>query len=289
MDSERLLVATVAEDRAPYRHEVEVLFSTLRHFGGNLSNARCIAYFVRSAAPALIERLASLDVAVKIVEPVDERYVYANKIRMLDPSEDCDYLLALDNDIVVCRDFSDHISGTALAAKPVDTDPLGLQLWQATFEHFEVEFPLARFATSFTLAETIPYFNSGVVLIPRPHLDQLREQWTIFIDRILDCYKELPSLGEYFFVADQVALSLAIVRARLPYRALPLEMNFPTHRPVHASFGPERLQPYLLHHHHLTTRGGSLRRGSHKELNRSIAKVNRFIRGNPTEPLRSHA
>src|SRR5215210_6600256 len=104
--AERVLVATVAENRPPFIHEAEMLFRTLRRFGGALSRSQCMAYFVGSADPAAVERLADLGVATEVVEPFDERRPQANKIRMLETAKDFDYLVALDTDIVVARDFS---------------------------------------------------------------------------------------------------------------------------------------------------------------------------------------
>jgi hypothetical protein len=271
-------VATVVENREPYTRDVELLFETLRRFGGRMSRARCIAYFVQSAARATVERLASLGVSVKIVDPLDERYVYANKVRMLDPTEDCDYLLALDNDIVICRDFAEQVGGTALAAKPVDSDPLGLELWKKTFNHFAVELPLARFTSSFTLRETIPYFNSGVLLIPKQHVEPLRDQWASFVTQMLNGHNELPHLAEFYFVTDQLALAVALASVHIPYRALPLEMNFPTHRPVHPSFGADRIRPYLLHHHHRTSSTGTILPCDYAGPNEAIRRINQHFK-----------
>jgi hypothetical protein len=114
----RVLVATVAENRSPFVHEAEFLFRSLRRFGGNLSHAPGVVYFVGSADPAVIKRLAALGVTTKVVEPFDERCPHANKIRMLQTEKDFEYLVALDPDIVVARDFSAHVMGAAVAAKP---------------------------------------------------------------------------------------------------------------------------------------------------------------------------
>jgi hypothetical protein len=59
---ERVLVATVAEDREPYAREVVYLFKTLHRFGGHLRRARRIAYFVGSADSPSTRALADLGV-----------------------------------------------------------------------------------------------------------------------------------------------------------------------------------------------------------------------------------
>ena len=53
--------------------------------------------------------MADLGVTIEVVEPVDPRCPQANKLRMLETTEDCDYLVALDTDVVVARDFSPYI------------------------------------------------------------------------------------------------------------------------------------------------------------------------------------
>jgi hypothetical protein len=282
----RVLVATVAENRSPFVHEAEFLFRSLRRFGGNLSDAPGVVYFVGSADPEAVERLADLGVATEVVEPFDERCPHANKIRMLESAQDFEYLVALDPDIVVARDFSAHIMGASVAAKPVDDERLTLEQWEELFARFGLTLPPARYTTSFTMAETISYFNSGVLVIPREHVQPLAGAWGLFVHRLLEMTANVPSVYEHhlFRRSDQFALALALAETTLPFRALPLEMNFPTHHAIHPALDPHRVDPYLIHHHHRVSRTGEVLPCSYATADAAIADINRHLRGAENVP-----
>lgn len=283
LDPERVLVATVAEDREPFASETVYLFKTLHHFGGELGRARRVAYFVGSADSPSSETLAELGVAVKVVEPLDARSPYTNKLRMLDVPDDCDYLVALDTDVVVTRDFSIFL-GSSVAAKPAGRIRLTLEQWERVFEYFGLELPQARYLTTARIDETIPYFNDGVVLVPRDYVAPLRSEWQSFMARLLDAYPELPEVAEHPVFITELSLALALAAAKLPFRALPLELNFPTDRRVHAALEPGSRVPYILHHHHRLSAAGELLPCEYEEVNALIAEVNACLRSTVTTP-----
>ena len=289
VDPARLLVATVAEDREPFARETVYLFKTLDHFGGNLSRARRIAYFVGSADSASAEALADLGVAIKVVEPMDARSPYANKLRMLEAPDECDYLIALDTDVVIAGDFSAFIQGSSVAAKPAGRIRLSLDEWRRVFDHFGLELPQARYLTTARLDETIPYFNDGVLLVPTEHLSTLRTEWWSFIGKLLDAYPDLPEIAEHPVFITEFSLALALASAKLPFRALPLGMNFPTDRRVHPALEPRRLAPYILHHHHRLSPDGGLSFCHYEEINAVIADVNACLRATEREAARGSA
>ena len=271
----RLLVATVAESREPYRSEAELLFRSLRKLGGRMAGVQAVAYFVGSADADISESLASLDVEIKIVAPVDPRCPHANKLRMLDVAGDYDFLLALDTDIVVAGDFAVEIWGSSIAAKPVDDDPFAIEEWENLFRSFGIELPQARYVTSFALKETVPYFNSGVLLIPRPFVEPLRNLWSSYIQELLNSpilFRDGDKSGYYL---DQIGLALALAAGRFPVRAFPLAMNFPTHCRIHRSHRPGRISPLLLHHHHRRAQDGTLSSCTHRLANQRIELINR--------------
>ena len=274
VDPERVLVATVAEDREPFASETVYLFRTLDHFGGDLRRARRVAYFVGSAESPAVGRLTELGVTVKVVDPVDARTPYANKLRMLDASEDCDYLVALDTDVVVTRDFSVFLQGASVAAKPAGRIRLTLEQWVRVFDYFGLQLPRARYLTTARLDETIPYFNDGVVFVPKEHVGRLATEWRSFVRKVVDAYPELPDVAEHPVFITEFSLALALASARLPFRALPLALNFPTDRRVHPALEPRSTSPYILHHHHRLSPAGELLFCHYEEVNAVIAEVN---------------
>jgi hypothetical protein len=275
---ERVVVATVAEDREPYASEVVYLFKTLQHLGGRLSRARRVAYFLESADFPGISRLADLGVTIKVVERVDARCPYSNKVRMFDDAEECDYLVALDTDVVITRDFSLYLQGSSVAAKPAGRIRLSLDQWRKVFDYFGLDIPQARYFTTARIDETIPYFNAGILIVPKQHVPTLRTEWQSFTRRLLDAYPELPDVAEHPVFVDEFALTLALVSAKLPFRALPLSMNFPTDRRVDPLLEPSRVSPYMLHHHHRVSPPGEMQPCAYDEINAVIAQVNECLR-----------
>jgi SAM-dependent methyltransferase len=271
-------VACVAENRPPYSQEVICLFKSIIAFGGVLANARKIAYFVDAVEPLISEELAQLGVIVKVVERFSDRFPHANKVRMLEESEDCDYLVALDTDVAIARDFSEMVAGHSIRAKPVDDDPLTMESWRKLFDYFGVAFPLTRFLTTFSLKETIPYFNSGVLVIPKEHVSLLSKSWQRLILDMEGAYSELPEVARHRFFTDQFAFALALGQSQLPYAPLPIEMNFPTHYPIHSAYSPGNIDPYVVHHHHRLSGSGELLACGYEQADRRIREINQAIK-----------
>jgi len=274
---ERVLIACQGSGKEPFIKETEKLFKSLLYFGGNLAHAQKVACFTESISPEIVESLTNLGVIVKIVENLDNRCLHANKVQILDMyEEDYDYLVALDTDIVISRDFSDFLGKPAIAAKPVDNDPLNFNQWEDLFNYFDLKVPPERYTTCFALKQTIPYFNSGVLIIPKKYASTLYGTWKSFVYKLLDAYVELPEIAKNSFFTDQFALSLALTKEKLPYFELPLEMNFPTHIHIHDDFKPNLVNPYLIHYHHSYS-SDDIAHCSYENINLLIDKINKAI------------
>lgn len=281
MEKSRILIACQFEDNERFVREVEYLFKSIKHFGGDLAFAQFIAYYAGSISSKTVDRLLELGIIYKHTKTTDTRCLRANKIQMLDDSEDFDVLVALDTDIVVVRDFSsylhDAIYNNVVMAKPADTDHLTLKQWKNLYEYFGVELPLERYKT-IKLTDTIPYFNSGVLIIPKEYISSLYRTWKLFTIKLLNSYLELPHVyNKYSFFTDQFALSLALAKEKIPQQILPLEMNLPVRIPIPDFWKPEEMKPYILHHHHNLSKEGNILHGQHKNINKIIDNVNVLI------------
>jgi SAM-dependent methyltransferase len=274
---DRILISCVAENREPFITEVLYLFQSLAVFGDRLARSKRIAHFIDEADAGVVEALARMGVIVKIVEPLDSRCRYANKISMLDHEEDYDVFVGLDCDVVIVSDFLSLLTPNAVMAKPVDDDPLDIRHWTTLFRHFGLSLPRKRYLTTFQRKETIPYFNSGVLVIPKRFVGSLSESWKRYVLALLDDYDRLPDIAPYAFFTDQFALALALRKERIPYVALPVEMNFPLHSPVHESFRPEKMSPYILHHHHRISSAG-IEFTNYETVNNIISRINGALR-----------
>ena len=288
MDSDRILIGcSVKAKNSEYSNlETEYLFKTISEFGGELANAKKIACFKEEPNSAIKEILKKLQVKICMIDSIDSRLSYGNKIRIIDEGikEDVDVIVMLDTDIVVARDFSEFLDTKKILIKPEDRDPFSLADWKQLFDLFKLEIPQERFTTSCTGQETIPYFNGGVIVIPKIHASELFKQWKYFLKQLLDKQNELPmkfSANPHehnqprFF--DQIAFSLAIVKSKLPYDILPLSMNYPYSGTVHISENPESLNPFIIHHHHCILETGNLMHCPYENINVKIDKINEYL------------
>ena len=283
-----ILITCLAPDRADFYPKVLTLFKTIKAFGGKIASSHLVANFEQHVNPHIDQQLKTLGVETRLVDPFDSSLKYSNKLRMLDTEGDYDVLMALDCDIAVIRDFSSQISPNFFQAKPVDQDPLLIEDWKSTFSYFGLDLPSERYRTSFYPKETIPYFNSGVLSIPRMYIRDLRESWARYVK---DLWKARTSLSqkvsEYLSIyLDQMALALALASEKIPMRPFPLEMNFPTHHPIDPLLLPDNMKPFILHYHQKTGRGfssnlvrkGLLMKTGYKMPDQAVKKVNDLLK-----------
>ena len=270
MQTDRIFIGcNVKEKNSEYANlEVEYLFKTLDEYGGNLGNAKRIACFTEEPDTLIKNILEKIQVQIRVNEDLDNRYPFANAINILEEGikEDVDVIVMLDTDIVISRDFSEFLSKEKILAKPEDRDPFTLDAWEQLFDYFKLPFPQERFKTSCTAQETIPYFNGGVIIIPKIYAVELLDNWKYFIKKLLTEQKNLPEnfvdsekdpYGNIRFTG-QIAFSLALIKSKFPYEALPLSMNYPYSGTVHPSEHPEKLDPFIIHHHHCIAENGKL-------------------------------
>ena len=280
-DPSKIVIATQCSPIEPFKSEVIRLFKSLNLFGGKLAKSKKVVCFSEPPDSDFKNKLEELGVNIQFIEQLDPSYPYANKIQMLQIEEDYDVLVALDTDVLITRDFSDYIDKNKVSAKGVDTDCLGLENWKKLFNFFKLDMPLEKFQTCITNIETVPWFNSGVLFIPKKFISNLYESWVKYNKKLLQDYYSLDFLSgdslnddSNFTFIDQYALALAIHDLKLPYAQLPLELNFPTHYLVHKSFQPEKISPLLVHYHHLVSKDGNIFHCKYEKTNALIDNIN---------------
>lgn len=272
-----IVISTQGENVKQHQTEILALFKTLRQFGGQISSCKLIANFVGSVDYSAAMNLKQLDVKVNIIKTFDSRSPHSNKIKSLDLEFTPDILFVLDCDTVIACDFFQQINPQFFQAKPVDQDPLSIEQWNRLFAHFGLKTSTQRYQTSFHAKPTIAYFNSGVLSIPGKYIRKLRESWSYYVTQLFDVYDRFPDIGAHRFFTDQFALALALQHLKIPTQIFSLEMNFPTHHPVHDSFVPHNINPYILHHHHRVDCKGQLLPTGYDEPDKAINKINRFL------------
>ncbi len=285
----RVVVSCVFDQNPLYRAEALLLYGSLIKFGGRLVEARRRAYSVGPLDCVTGRHFERLGVEVITVTPPIEGFPLANKLRMFEQRcEDEDVLLALDTDTVIAGDVCDWLQADAVAAKPVDHNQLSEGEWTSLYRHFDLEAPSVRFRTHFHHLLAPPYFNSGVICFPSDQLAGFSSEWEVLIDSSLGHLGAIDeNLESRRYYAEQWSFALALLRRRLPYTALPLELNYPTHAPVHKTY--ESTKPLVMHHHHQFDNDGLLPAGTlvvDREIRRLNDGLSDFCR-NVVWPLRS--
>ena len=105
MDSNRILIGcSVKAKNSEYSNlETEYLFKTISEFGGELDNAKKIACFKEEPNSAIKEILKKFQVKICMIDPIDIRLSYGNKIRIIDSelqSFSADFLNIVERDVI---------------------------------------------------------------------------------------------------------------------------------------------------------------------------------------------
>ncbi len=279
MNPGSLLIACVAEDRPDHHIKVANLVGTVRALGGSLGAARVVVHYIDAVDPGVRELLEQAGVDVKIDSRFDSRCPHANKLRMLEDVDGIDLLVAMDVDMVVARDFSQHLHRGVVGAKIVDVNPLTDSEWQQLYDYAGLTMPGERYVCTSDGGITPPYFNSGLITIPVEWITLLRAAWGLYVGWLLDATGDLPWLERHAFFTDQLALALALQAIGCPRQPLPIEMNFPTHIAVAPVFSPQDVEPCVLHYHDRVNADGTLAPTSYRSPNLAVRRVNAAIQG----------
>ncbi len=275
----RVLFSCVGENRADWFVKMENLVLSLRTFGGSLSRAPVVVHAVGGADPVLVATMARLDAEVRVVDPVDRRRATSNKLRMFELAgapggPDFDVLVAMDCDMIVKGDIGPYVSGASLQAVPAGRDLLSDETWRALYEALDLPLPARNCVTVVSGQQTYPYYNSGVLFVPREVCEPLRSSWLTHLQWMLG--PGLAVLGMERLRKDQIPLSAALASADLRVEPLPVNLNLSVTAarfaaPYRSQWGP----PFLLHYHRLIDERGFLLASPAGRVNPELDDFNR--------------
>jgi hypothetical protein len=258
--------------------ETELLLRSVRLLGGSRRDMPVRVLVVGGPTPEISARMQALGAEVLAAEAFDERCPTANKLAALQDIGDADYLLLVDNDVVITGDPTPFLVGDSLALKPECVDHLGLPRWGALFGHLGLTLPSARIVTTIDGQETIGYYNSGVLLVPRALITPLRDCWARAIPEVLEVCDREPAINEFRGLTDQLALAVILARDGLPHRALAPAMHFHTRWPLHPMWQADGCRPVVLHYHHaLRPDCAGLTASAHPGANEAIDRLHRAL------------
>ncbi|MET0146655.1 MAG: hypothetical protein ABW328_17980 [Ilumatobacteraceae bacterium] len=276
-----LLVSCVAENGDRWYQEVYNLVLSVRRFGGLLGAAPFVVHFVDDVDSRYVDGLAALDASVGVVPRFDARSPASNKLRMLElaDSVDFDVLLMLDTDTIVVGDIGSYAVPDAVAIKPENRDPYPEGCWEAIYTDLGIAVPTRSVVMTSTAQVTYPYFNSGVLAVPRPLCATLLASWSKRVDDVLDLYERRPDVvpAKERHWTNQLALALAVAGDDIAVARLPVAANLSTTVTVHPLFAHEVTPPFVLHYHNEMDANGFVFRSRNAVLNPLIDAFNREL------------
>lgn len=175
----------------------------------------------------LLERLQVR--CVPIVNPIDTAFAHANKIACLGVETAADILVFLDGDTLCLAPHSlplDAASPIALKVADLAAFPTEGEIgWAAVYAAMDRPMPTRRIALSCDAAPSLPFYNSGVIVLDIAFAAKLRPIWTDASRRIrLD-----PRAPKRRLWSDQLGLAVALEMLETIPAPLGLKHNHPTH------------------------------------------------------------
>ncbi len=263
----------VIDQRAKYTRQAFVWASSLLKYAGEGPDSILI-HFVNQLDLKYQRIFDSWGIKTQIVKPFDSRHPHSNKLTQLDSEllHSVDYVVLCDCDIAFCESISDWITGDSVRASIVRGTSIPLEQWQRIFRMAKLDFPTTRVKAMFEDVETLPtYCNGGLIIVPQPIFQNLREIWPKWDRWLLD----RPELVEPFvFFIDQISFTLSCEELGLSINYLPVELNLPPSADLLDRIQKE-IHPIVLHCH---GQEGFLLPVNIASVDRQIQKLNDLIR-----------
>jgi hypothetical protein len=206
------------------------------------------------------------------VERFDPQSPHANKLRIFELAEalDFDILVSLDCDIGVMGDIAPYLSRDHIRARIQDgSQTLADEEWKWLFA--EVGLEVGKDVVDPRGQRVWPYYNTGVVFVPRELCRPLLEHWTAALDRVSWLKEKRPSLPVRWY-AEQIAFAIAVQSGGFDLDALPLNLNYSINGDPSALL-PDL--PVILHYHRFVDRWGFPRRSTDRGIDQQIELLNR--------------
>jgi len=234
------------------------LLRSIRWFGGELAGARTVVCSVGPLAAEARGELASLGAELHAVSRFHPANPTGNRLQLIDVLLDApeQLLLVLDCDIIVARDPLPYLNAESFQAKITPTPTVSDEVFERLFAHFGLVKPPRTHVNAWSGTRTIPYFNSGVIAMPRTLARTLAPAWRRYNEELAEQPHLAAPCQRHM---HQAALALAVAATGVPYTELPESMNYQinaTNIPAPPGFG--ETDPVLLHYHQLGTEDGFL-------------------------------
>ncbi|TJV24020.1 MAG: sulfotransferase [Mesorhizobium sp.] len=178
-----------------------------------------------------------------ITNPWGMEFSHANKIGCLRIAVDRPVIAFLDSDILCLGkpDFT-HPGHNGVRIKLADAVPFenDVEVWRQIYEICGVRFPDIRYPMTATCQYSLPFYNSGVMIVESRFAGQLADEWEGMSTKIR-CAEGLPDRRLW---SDQLGLAVAFHKLGVRPRVMDFTQNHPTHLMPLSPFPNVRLAHY---------------------------------------------
>lgn len=274
----RLAIGCVADNKPKFLSQALRLLQSLRWFGGSMAGANFFVCVVDEIDPGYAKEFERLGAFVRVVARFSHKHPHSNKLRLLElpEVEHYDTLMLLDCDTVIVQDLWPHIDGRAFQTKMADLPTLTHEVFEGLFPHFGLKTPEKKYRTNPGGTSTIWYSNAGVLVFPKETLTTFGRAWLKYNSELIE---NLDLLGERKTYCDQASLALAFEAVDVPYKELPIEMNFPTHLTgIETAVNMNTCDPIIIHYHDKVDESGYLLSAPYPNVQKRIEAFNERLR-----------
>ncbi|MCU1245024.1 MAG: putative glycosyltransferase [Acidobacteria bacterium] len=234
------------------------LLRSIRWFGGGLAQSRIVVCAVGSLQGDAREELEALGAETRIVSrfhpanPTGNRHQLLSEL-LVAPEQ---LLFLLDCDTIVVQDPLPYLRTDAFQGKVAPTPTVSDEVFERLFAHFHLVKPPRTHLARLSGTLMIPYFNAGVLAIPRALAQILAPVWRKYNEILADEPHLVAPCQRHM---HQASLSLALAATGIPCAELPEELNFQINaQQVAQPPGFAESDPVIVHYHHLATDDGFL-------------------------------
>jgi SAM-dependent methyltransferase len=250
-------------------------FAALTEVAG-VSTESLLIQCTRGSESDAIEYLRRRGVCVHAVEPFDSRSKRCNKIAgalaLASNGVGDGGVVLTDADVAIAKDPRGLVRRGTIGAKVVDGPNPPLDVFKRVFEAAGLELPEVVDPDFDGCGATVAgNVNGALYLMPGALLPELSEAWARWARWLLD----RAVLGRHAFLADQVAMTMALAATGVGVALLGREWNFPTH--VSEWVAPDAKAPAVVHYHHRVDATGFISATGAPAVDEVIGRVNAAI------------
>lgn len=252
-ESGRLMVGCVTENNAKYQRQTLNLIKSIRWFGGKMAGADIYVCIVDEADDEFVMELKKWGAFVRIVKRFSKHHPQSNKLRFFELPEInfYDTVMFLDCDTIIVQDPLKYIDGKSFQAEMAAGATVPHELFKEIFYHYQLKVPERIYKTALSSIPTIWYCNAGVLIFPKTIIQTFFPIWREYT---VDLIKNKHLLKDRFKFCEQASLTLSFVKNPVPFKKLPMNMNFP----LIGRYLPEieNCDPVIIHYHHRSDESG---------------------------------